>query len=179
MEDTVLLEVARKAITATLEHHHVDVDIDDDALKEQGAVFVTLTQNDALRGCIGSLVAYRPLIEDLIGNAQAAAFEDPRFLPLTAQELPLTKIEVSVLSTPKTLPYQNWNELRDKITPLEDGVILRLGNHQATFLPQVWEQLPDFEDFFQQLAQKAGIRENVFDLHPDIEVYQVRKIKES
>ncbi len=146
-------------------------------LKEPGATFVTLTYDGNLRGCIGSLEAYRPLLEDLTQNAKAAAFEDPRFYPLSVEEFAKTSIEVSLLSSPALLDYTDVNDLKNKITPFEDGVILKLGSRKSTFLPQVWEQLPDFESFFSHLCQKAGLDENCLEKHPSIYIYKVEKFE--
>lgn len=147
-------------------------------LQKPGAVFVTINERDSLRGCIGSLRAYRPLIEDVIENAKAAAFMDPRFPPLTPKEFDEITIEISVLSEPKPLEYNNAQDLREKIKPGIDGVVLNLDGHQATFLPQVWEDLPDFEEFFAHLCRKAGLRPNCLELHPQILTYQVEKFSE-
>lgn len=142
------------------------------------ATFVTLTLHGQLRGCIGSLIAHRPLIDDLISNAQSAAFRDPRFSPLTVGEFNEITIEVSLLSEPKLVSYHDKAQLESLIHRNIDGVILRLGNHQATFLPQVWEELNDFESFFSHLGMKAGIGSDPLSYHPDIYTYQVEKIKE-
>ena len=149
-------------------------------LSKKGAVFVTIEKRGSLRGCIGSLVAHRTLIDDLIANAKAAAFSDPRFPPLTLKEFESSdfSLEVSILSEPKELPYKDIADLKSKIRPNIDGVILKLGNHQATFLPQVWEQLPRFEDFFAHLCNKAGLAPNCLESHPQIFTYEVQKIKE-
>jgi len=149
-------------------------------LQENGAAFVTLNNksNDQLRGCIGSLQAYRPLYQDIISNAQAAALHDPRFLPLTPKELEEIKIEVSILSEPKPLPYSDIEDLKSKIIPGEDGVILKYNSYQATYLPQVWDQLPNFDAFFTSLCMKAGLPGNCLAYHPEIEVYHVRKYEE-
>jgi len=140
------------------------------------ATFVTLTLNHQLRGCIGSLVAHRSLLDDLIGNAQAAAFDDPRFYPLSPEEFLHVNIEVSLLSEPERVLYETMDELKSKITLGGDGIILQQGVHKATFLPQVWEQLPTFELFFSHLCQKAGLAENCLQNHPDIWRYKVEKI---
>jgi len=145
------------------------------SLQKNGASFVTLTQNGKLRGCIGSLTACRPLIEDIIANAKNAAFRDPRFSKLTREELHVTDIEVSVLTTPKLVEYESVDDLKRKIRPNVDGVILKLNSKQATFLPQVWEELPEFESFFGHLFSKAGLPMNSFKNHPTIHVYQVKK----
>lgn len=147
-------------------------------LLKEGASFVTLTLGGNLRGCIGSLVAHRPLLDDITANARSAAFHDPRFMPLTTDELSKIEIEVSLLSQPKEVAYTTTEELKRKITVGVDGVVLRLDGRRATFLPQVWEELPSFELFFMHLCQKAGLPTNCLEAHPHIEVYQVEKIKE-
>ena len=147
------------------------------AFQVDGASFVTLTQNGQLRGCIGSLTACRPLIEDIMANAKSAAFRDPRFAKLTREELQMTDIEVSVLTAPKHLEYDDIEDLKRKINPNIDGVILKLNSHQATFLPQVWEELPVFENFFGHLLQKAGLPMDGLKNHPKIYTYKVEKFK--
>ena len=180
----ILIALAKAAILVAL-NQPVDFDLDKilqeyPQLKEPGAAFVTINKrpNDQLRGCIGSLTAYRPLYKDIISNAQSAALHDPRFPPLTPEELKDIKIEVSVLSEPKPLNYADKEDLKKKIIPYKDGVILKLDNHQATYLPQVWEQLPNFDHFFSSLCQKAGLPSNCLDQHPDISVYHVTKYEE-
>ena len=149
-------------------------------LKENGAVFVTLNTKEKgeLRGCIGSLQAYQPLYKDIISNAQSAALRDPRFRPLSLEEFEHISIEVSILSKPETLHYSDISDLKNKIRPLKDGVVLKHHGHQATYLPQVWEQLPLFDDFFASLCQKAGLTSDCLSQHPDIAVYQVKEYKE-
>jgi AmmeMemoRadiSam system protein A len=146
------------------------------SLKIKGATFVTLTQSGALRGCIGTLEAYRPLYEDIISNARAAAFEYPRFTPLTKEEWANTTLELSLLTPPKPVAYDDIAALKAAITPFKDGVILQHGSRKATFLPQVWEQLPSFEEFFRHLCQKAGLGPECLARHPSILTYQVEKI---
>lgn len=182
MEQSYLVKLAKEIIanefgsqeinkTALLKKHP--------ELKEESAVFVTLRLNDELRGCIGSLKAHQSLFDDLSKNAKAAAFEDPRFLPLTEKEFEKVEVEVAILTTPKELVYKDTKDLKEKIVPHRDGVILKLGAKKATFLPQVWEQLPSFELFFEHLCKKAGVdRENCLAKHPTILVYQANKIKE-
>ncbi len=149
-------------------------------LKEHAATFVTLTTepDERLRGCIGTLEAYRPLYKDIIANAQSAAMRDPRFPPLTAEEFKQVHIEVSLLSQPKKLTYSTIEDLKKKITAFKDGVVLKHLNHQATYLPQVWEQLPDFDTFFASLCQKANLNTDCLLSHPEIFLYQVTKYKE-
>ncbi|MBV5348659.1 AmmeMemoRadiSam system protein A, partial [bacterium] len=110
--------------------------------------------------------------------AQSAAFHDPRFSPLSQEEFSIIKIEVSLLSEPKLVSYTDKAELKSLIYKGKDGVILRVGNYQATFLPQVWEELDDFESFFAHLGMKAGIGNDPLAYHPEIYTYQVEKIKE-
>jgi AmmeMemoRadiSam system protein A len=147
-------------------------------LAKEGAVFVTLNENRQLRGCIGSIIAHQALIDDLIQNAKAAAFRDPRFPPLRTDEYEKIEIEISLLTTPKELHYTDKKDLRRKIRPGIDGVILKLGERQATYLPSVWEQLDDFEIFFSTLCRKAGLAPNCLDAHPVIYTYQAEKITE-
>jgi len=149
-------------------------------LKENGAAFVTITTepDEQLRGCIGSLQAYRPLYEDIIRNAQAAALHDPRFFPLSVKELSQIQIEVSILSEPKELIYDDIADLKSKVVPFQDGIVLRHHGRQATYLPQVWEQLPDFDDFFSSLCLKANLSGDCLSQHPEISTYTVKKYKE-
>ncbi len=148
-------------------------------LEEDGAVFVTINTepNEQLRGCIGSLQAYRPLYKDIISNAQSAALRDARFAPLTLQELNHIKLEVSILSEPKVLEYSNFKDLESKVVPFQDGIVLKHDGKQATYLPQVWEQLPKFDDFFSSLCLKANLPTNCLLKHPEISTYQVKKYK--
>ena len=126
-------------------------------LLQQGASFVTLTKDGALRGCIGSLQASRPLGQDVAANARAAAFEDPRFPKLTREEWPRCKVEVSVLSAPKTIRFADEADLLAQIRAGEDGLILECDGKRATYLPQVWEGLPDKRRFLDELVKKAGL----------------------
>lgn len=148
-------------------------------LTEQGASFVTLTLNGALRGCIGSLIARRPLGEDVEANAVNAAFRDPRFNPLSAAELNSIIIEVSVLSTPTPLPVRSQTDLLKRLRPGVDGVILQAGWHRATFLPQVWEELPEAADFLAHLRRKAGLAPGYWGPDMRIETYTVTAWKET
>jgi AmmeMemoRadiSam system protein A len=149
-------------------------------LQEPGAAFVTLhTRAGALRGCIGSLVARRALLEDVRANALAAAFEDPRFPPLSAAELGDIVIEVSVLTQPESLEYDGATDLVQKLIPHTHGVIIERGWHRATFLPQVWEQLPQPEEFLGHLCHKAGLSAHAWrsgDL--SVATYRVQEFEE-
>ncbi len=180
-----LIEIAKDAIKEQLTGK---VLIDREALLKrypelarEGASFVTLNKRDKeahLRGCIGSLVAHRPLLDDIISNAKAAAFHDPRFNPLQADEFDHIRVEVSILTPAQRLEYHDSEDLRRKIRVGVDGIVLKLDGKQATFLPQVWEQLDDFDQFFAHLCQKAILPDRCLELHPEIYTYQVEKIKE-
>jgi uncharacterized protein len=176
----MLLDVAKGAIYSKL--YDKDI-IDKNELVEKfpnfqkrAATFVTLNIENNLRGCIGSLVAHNSLIDDLTTNATKAAFEDPRFEPLTKEEFEKVQIEISLLSQALEVRYRDIEDLKSKINHGVDGVILRQGEKQATFLPQVWEQLPNFEDFITHLFHKAGIKD--LDTPIEVFVYQVEKIQE-
>lgn len=181
MSNNPYLKVARDSIRSHFDGSLIDKEIllqQYPDMRMHKATFVTLTLHGKLRGCIGSLIAHRPLIDDLTSNAYSAAFRDPRFSPLTQSEFNEICIEVSLLSEPELVPYHDKTQLKSLIHRDVDGVILRLGNHQATFLPQVWEELSDFESFFAHLGMKAGIGSDPLSYHPDIYTYQVEKIKE-
>lgn len=182
MLDNILLVIAKSAI---LQHLHIDYKIDKESvlrqypyLSQDGASFVTLQYNDNLRGCIGSIVARRPLFEDIYENAIAAAFKDPRFTPVAKEELNHLTLEVSLLSKPQPLQYLDFSDLISKIRPNIDGLILSLGQFQGTFLPQVWEQLKTPKEFLEHLSYKAGANPSIYDQHPTIYTYQVEAIKE-
>lgn len=129
----------------------------DPVLEEPRATFVTLKRAGALRGCIGVLEALRPLLLDVRHNAWAAAFRDPRFKPVEIHEVPEIAIEISVLSPPVPIASATRAALLDALAPGEDGLILQEGPHRATFLPAVWETLPQPADFLDQLLRKAGL----------------------
>lgn len=181
MTPLLYLQIAREAITSKFDGSAINKSSylkQYSALGMHKATFVTLTLHGQLRGCIGSLIAHRPLIDDLISNAQSAAFHDPRFSPLTPEEFQKVTIEVSLLSEPLLLGYTDVEDLKSKIRINEDGIILKYGNNQATFLPQVWEELIDFESFFAHLGLKAGLGSDPLRYHPEIYTYHVEKIKE-
>ncbi len=148
-------------------------------LTEKRATFVTLkVDGKELRGCIGSIVPHTSLYDDVIANAKSAAFHDPRFAPLREDEYRRCSVEISLLSVPQNLPYSDTEDLRAKIRPGIDGVILQLDGRSATFLPQVWEELPEFDQFFAHLGLKAGIGTNVLDYHPEIFTYQAKHFED-
>ena len=173
-----LLDIATNSIEAALGVSELKPLPDEPWLKPARATFCTLTQNGRLRGCIGSLEAHRPLGEDMRHNARAAALSDPRFPALTREELPGTRIEVSLLSTPKPLAFADHADLIAQLRPGEDGVILECGEAHGTFLPQVWENLPDPERFVAELKRKAGLPPDVNTAKCSIQRYRVLKWKE-
>jgi AmmeMemoRadiSam system protein A len=183
MDKRYLIEIAKDAILEELLQKPLIVREEllkkHPELSRKGAVFVTLENRKNLRGCIGTLVAHRTLLDDLISNAKSAAFQDSRFRPLTKVEFDDRNftVEISLLSEPKPLRYRDIDDLKKKIKSGVDGVIIKYRGYQATFLPQVWEQLPKFDAFFAHLCQKAGMRSNCLDVHPDIYLYRVEKIK--
>lgn len=122
-----------------------------------GASFVTLKINASLRGCIGTLDAHRPLIEDVAANAFAAGFLDPRFKPLSRAEVTRINLSVAVLSKSTPIEFATEQELIDQLRPGVDGIVIAQGDKRATFLPAVWEMLPNPTDFIAQLKRKAGI----------------------
>ncbi|MDF1514162.1 MAG: AmmeMemoRadiSam system protein A [Anaerolineae bacterium] len=182
-EREFLLVLARNAISQKLEGKPTGSLLTEsvpERLQLPGAAFVTLhTRHGVLRGCIGSLQARRPLVEDVWNNALAAAFEDLRFSALTSRELPGIVIEVSVLSTPQPLEFDNGDELLHKLRPRVDGVVLESGWHRATFLPQVWDQLPTPVEFLRNLCYKAGLPADAW-RNSDVKIstYQVDEFSE-
>ena len=183
MLDPILLRIAKTAILSKFDPSYI---VDKKALLEsypflskKGAAFVTLNKDKNLRGCIGSIIAHRTLLEDIIHNAQSAAFNDPRFSPLSKEEAgEALTLEVSVLTEPVKIEYSDYEELKRKIVPQKDGLILKYGHYQGTFLPQVWEQLPSVEQFLEHLSYKAGANPTIYSHHPDIYRYLVEHIKE-
>jgi AmmeMemoRadiSam system protein B/AmmeMemoRadiSam system protein A len=147
-------------------------------LRQAGATFVTLMKEGRLRGCIGSLQAVRPLAEDAAANAIGAAFRDPRFPRLTAEEWPHSTVEVSLLSAPKTIRFAEEADLLAQIVPGVDGLIVEYEGRRATYLPQVWETLPDKQRFLAELKQKAGIAAEIPLRRCKVRRYRVVKWKE-
>jgi len=176
---TTLLSLARRAIAQELGRTSAEpTRSSDDWLQQLGACFVTLTQQGQLRGCIGSLQAYRTLESDVRANALAAAFRDPRFLPLSTAELEHTRVEVSLLSAMEPLTFSRETDALAQLRPGVDGVVFEYGANRSTFLPQVWEQLPRPQEFMAHLKRKAGL--DVHFWHPKVRLlrYTVTKWKE-
>ncbi|MFA5232993.1 MAG: AmmeMemoRadiSam system protein A [Sulfurimonas sp.] len=181
MLDSILLRIAKSSI---LREFNGSYDFDKNKLlesytflKEDGASFVTLKYDEHLRGCIGSVVAHRSLMSDIAANAVSAAFYDPRFHQLHENELPHISIEVSVLSEPTLLEYEDFDDLLKKVVPDIDGLILKHQGYQGTFLPQVWEQLPSPKEFLGHLSMKAGLNPSVYAEHPTIYRYRVEAVE--
>lgn len=183
-----LLLLARQAIADKLGVAHAPAPADSPNLAAQpelaelarpGAVFVTLTLHGDLRGCIGSLEARRPLAEDVVANARAAAFSDPRFAPLTANELAEIRVEVSLLTPPQAMSFSSEADAIQQLRPQVDGVILEVDKQRGTFLPQVWENLPDARQFMRELKRKAGLPADFWSDAVKLSRYQVQKWKES
>ena len=164
----ILLDTAWKSIRHGLQHGNpLPVEAADYAppLSEPGASFVTLHRQDELRGCIGSLQAFRPLVSDVAENAFAAAFRDPRFTALRVQELADLSLDISLLSAPQSMNFSSEQDLLRQLQPHRDGLILQDGAHRGTFLPSVWESLPEPEQFLQQLKLKAGLAPDHWSAH--------------
>lgn len=178
----LLLSIARQSIQHGLEKQKplpINISQYPHPLTESRATFVTLEINEGLRGCIGSLEAHRPLIVDIAQNAFAAAFEDPRFPPITHEELKKTEISLSLLTPPMKLEIQNEESLLSQLQPFQDGLILEEGFRRATFLPAVWEDLPDPIEFLNHLKMKAGWPINYWSSRIKAYRYRAEKISES
>jgi AmmeMemoRadiSam system protein A len=174
----ILLRIARQSVAAALGLDMVSGDFDEPWLREPGATFVTLRRRGDLRGCIGSIEATRPLGEDIRRNALAAAFEDPRFPPVEPREWPGITLEVSLLSPPEPLACASEAEALRLLRPGVDGVVFEYGGHRSTFLPQVWEQLPDPQDFLDHLRSKAGLPPDFWAPEVRLSRYGVQKWEE-
>ena len=181
-EKQTLLKMARQALEAGVKKQPLpplEPAALSSTLQEPGAAFVTLTVHGELRGCIGALEPYQSLAEDVREHAVAAGLEDYRFPPVRAEELEDIEIEVSRLTFPEPLEYMDADDLLTKLRPSQDGVILRDGFRRATFLPQVWEKVPDKEDFLSQLCWKMGAQGDLWrHKHLEVLVYQVEEFHE-
>ncbi len=149
-------------------------------LRRPGAAFVTVTRNDELRGCVGQVLSHKPLYESVIDAATGAATKDSRFSPISASELPLVHLHLSVLSDPRKLDYAGPQDLLEKLRPGVDGVVLSLGFRMATFLPKVWERMASKVEFMQLLSLKAGLNRNGWEA-PEavVSVYQTQDFEET
>ncbi len=181
-EKWVLLTLARNSIVSFVnERKLLPVNVSDYSprLQDDGASFVTLTMGGNLRGCIGALEPHQPLVQDVCEHAVAAAIEDYRFPPVQSNELPIIKIEISRLTIPQALIYSGPDDLVRKLRPHVDGVILKDGARRATFLPQVWEKLPDTQDFLSHLCDKMWAPSNLWKRKAlEVFIYQVEEFSE-
>lgn len=181
-ERTILLRLARQSLERGVNRKPLgDIDFDSlpERLREPGVTFVTLTVGGALRGCVGALEAYQPLAEDVREHAIAAALEDYRFPPVRPEEVEKIEIEISRLTPAIPLEYNKPTDLPKLLRPGVDGVVLRDGVRRATFLPQVWEKLPDPGEFLEHLCLKMGVEANYWRYHKlDVYTYQVEEFHE-
>ena len=181
-EQKTLLRLAREALECGIRDKDLpplDLSTLTPKLREDGASFVTLTAGGQLRGCIGALEPYQPLAQDVREHAVAAALEDPRFPPVNERELSGINIEVSRLTRPVPLQYRDADDLLAKLRPPVDGVILRDAFRRATFLPQVWEKIPDPAEFLSNLCYKMGANPDLWrKKHLEVLIYQVEEFRE-
>jgi uncharacterized protein len=157
---STLLETARQSIDAAARGRSIalpDPERCAEPLRKIRACFVTLEQHDELRGCIGTLTARRPLVLEVAHMARASAVDDPRFPPVTSDELGRLTVTISVLSEAAPMSFESEEDLVSQLRPGVDGLILRDGVHTGTFLPSVWEKLPSPQEFLQHLKRKAGL----------------------
>lgn len=178
-EKDTLLKLARQALECGVRGEHLpalDLKLLTPRLQAQGTSFVTLTMHAALRGCIGALEPYQPLAEDVREHAIAAALSDYRFPPVQPEDLDHIHIEVSRLTVPRRLDYTDAEDLLSKLRPRVDGIVLRDSGRRATFLPQVWESLPDKVEFLEHLCLKMGASPNVWRQKKlDVLIYEVEE----
>jgi hypothetical protein len=167
-----LLIAARKSLEQAVQNktYHPDRNDYDEHLFDRGASFVTLTKQNELRGCIGSIYPHKAIVADVVDNAYAAAMKDARFPPLSAQEMPDISVSISLLSDFERIEYKDEEDLLNKLVPNVDGVIIHDGNRQGLFLPSVWAQIPDKRDFLNNLKLKAGMSPSFWS--NDIQVYR-------
>ena len=176
-----LLDLARASIQYGLEHGNpiaVTLGNYPAHLQEQRACFVTLQIDHRLRGCIGSLEAHRPLVEDVADNAYAAAFRDPRFAPVSEIEYPQLQYHISVLNPPESMSFTSEQDLLKQIRPGIDGLVLSDRGYRGTFLPSVWESLPTAQEFLSHLKQKAGLPSDYWSDTLRVDRYTVENIEE-
>ena len=180
-EKETLLNVARESLELGLRGEKLPpLNANTPLLQADGATFVTLTINRKLRGCIGALEPYQPLLQDVREHALAAAQKDYRFSPVRPEELDKIEIEISRLTKPVRLEYTDADDLLKKLRPNMHGVVLKDGHRRATFLPQVWEQLPDPKVFLSELCAKMGAPSNLWQRKKlDVLIYQVEEFREA
>jgi len=175
----LMLNIARKTI-----EHHFGITEDNEKtsllefLKEKRGCFVTITKNDELRGCIGYIEPVASLGSAISDNAINAAFHDPRFAELDKSELKEIKIEISVLTVPEKLKYTKTSDMLLKIKPHIHGIILKKDGYSATFLPQVWDEVPEKEQFLSYLSIKAGLNKDAWKKNPEVYTYKAEHFSE-
>ena len=178
-EETILLRIARDTLERITTGHDpapLDLEALPPALREERACFVTLhTRLGELRGCTGTLVARQPLAQEVSHMTVQTAFHDPRFMPVQADEVSDLVIEISILTPPEPLVFERPEELPALLRPRVDGVVLIIGGRRATFLPQVWERVPDPDLFLDMLCQKMGLLPGAW-RHPGVEAYSYHSI---
>jgi len=181
-EGNYLLSLARTTIKTSLSNaDQPQIDWKDlpEKFQQQMGTFVTITIDENLRGCIGHIIPRETVVEGIRENAINAAFRDPRFPPLTEKEFDEVKIEISILTPPRELSYTDAEDLLNKLRPGVDGVIIKKGYQEATFLPQVWDQLPDKQEFLSHLCMKAGLSYDSWRKEKlQISTYQVQAFEE-
>ena len=181
-EGNYLLVMARNTIKNRLnnmEEPQIDWKNLPEKFQEQLGTFVTLTIDGNLRGCIGHIIPRETVIEGIRENSINAAFRDPRFPPLSREEFDKIEIEISILTAPEELSYTDADDLLNKLRPGVDGLIIKKGHYEATFLPQVWDQLPDKEEFLSHLCMKAGLSYDSWRKEKlQVSTYQVQAFEE-
>lgn len=176
-EKNTLLKVARESISYGMTYHKpMPINVHDYSfnLQQLRATFVTLNLHQQLRGCIGTLEAHQPLIQDVAEHAFAAAFQDTRFTPVTSNEIPHLDIHISILTPATSIQFTSEKDLLRQLQPGVDGLILQAGHHRGTFLPSVWDQLAEPEQFLRHLKMKAGLAENYWSA--DVKISRYRTI---
>lgn len=175
-EKIFLLKLARKTIRHYFDTGNKlvvsDSEIILENLKRKRAAFVTLIQKGSLRGCIGSLEPELPLYEEVIDKSFSAAFRDPRFEPMAERELKITKIDISILTVPQPLVFNSYGDLLSKIKIGKDGVVLKKDGYSATYLPSVWKDIKDKEEFLSGLCHKAGLALDAWKQNAEVLTYQ-------
>lgn len=181
-EKSYLLRLARKSIEYYFSNHK-KLEIDEKEIISRNlvrsrAAFVTLTIDGILRGCIGSLEPEMPLYKEVIDKSFAAAFRDLRFPALEENELSKIKIDISILTIPQPVNYNDWHDLLDKISIGKDGVVLKKNGYSATFLPSVWREINNKEEFLASLSHKAGLPIDIWKNDAEIMTYQTVEFSE-
>jgi hypothetical protein len=180
-ERLILVKLTRQALEYAVRHRNIleiGAEFDHNHLNAPAACFVTLHIGDQLRGCVGSVEAYRPLFEDIAENAFNAARRDPRFNPVTKSELKHIRISLSLLTTPEEIKFHDEADLRQQIVPGCDGLILEEGRRRGLFLPAVWEQIPKIDDFLSHLKRKAGLPDNYLSADMVVKRFHAIEIEE-